>query len=43
MGLGGEAVRPEFESWLHYLALGKWLSHSVPEFPYVYKTNPNDD
>lgn len=30
------------ESWFHCVALGKWLLHSVPGFPCVYKTNPND-
>lgn len=33
-------VKSEFESWLHCLSLGKWLLHSVPEFPRVYKINP---
>lgn len=31
----------EFEFQPHCVALGKWLSHSVPGFPCVYKTNPN--
>lgn len=34
--------QPEFAFQLHCVALGKWLSHSVPQFPCVYKTNPND-
>lgn len=36
----GGAVRPKFKSWLHCLALGKWLSHSVPEFPVFTKLIP---
>lgn len=35
-------VKSECESWLHCLALGKGLLHSVPEFPRVYKTNPSN-
>lgn len=38
-GVGG-AVRPKFKSWLHCLALGKCLSHSVPEFPVFTKLIP---
>lgn len=37
-----EAVKYKLEPWLHCLALGIWLPHSVPEFPRVYKTNPSD-
>lgn len=33
---------PKFESWLPCVALGKWLSQSVPQFPRVYKTSPGD-
>lgn len=33
-------MRPKFKSWLHCLALGKCLSHSVPEFPVFTKLIP---
>lgn len=35
-----EAVKYKLESWLHCLALGIWLPHSVPEFHVFTKLIP---